>query len=201
MKMNKVIISMITIIVTILGIITAVALIKPKARNSENIVEIGQAQTSENNIITENNNQIENSVKQTNVSEEKISPKAFVTYKIKYEKCGHETSQYREIPEELVNLTKEELKEKYSEWNIDEFSDTNIVLSKTEKGSCNEHFILKEKDGFATVFKKLDNGEEEEYETTDIATEYLSDTDKINMKKGIEVNGLQNLNQLIEDYE
>lgn len=201
MKMNKVIISMITIIVTILGIITAVALIKPKARNSENIVEIGQAQTRENNITTENNNQIKNSVKQTNVSEEKISPKAFVTYKIKYEKCGHETSQYREIPEELVNLTKEELKEKYSEWNIDEFSDTNIVLSKTEKGSCNEHFILKEKDGFATVFKKLDNGEEEEYETTDIATEYLSDTDKINMKKGIEVNGLQNLNQLIEDYE
>ena len=25
--------------------------------------------------------------------------------------------------------------------------------------------------------------------------------DKINMEKGIEVNGLQNLNQLIEDYE
>ena len=201
MKVNKVIVSMITIIVIILGIIAAIFLMKPYTKNNKNIVEIGQTQTSENSITIENNNQIKNSVKQTNTSEEKISPKAFVTYKIKYEKCGHEISQYREIPEELVNLTQEELKEKYSEWNIEDFSDTNIVLSKTEKGSCNEHFILKEKDGFATVFKKLENGEEEEYEKTDIATEYLSDTDKLELKKGIEVNGLQNLNQLIEDYE
>ena len=51
------------------------------------------------------------------------------------------------------------------------------------------------------VYKKQDNGKEEEYETTDISTEYLSETDKINLKNGIEVNGIQNLNQLIEDYE
>ena len=36
---------------------------------------------------------------------------------------------------------------------------------------------------------------------TDIATEYLTDTDKVEMEKGIEVNGKQNLNQLIEDFE
>ncbi len=36
---------------------------------------------------------------------------------------------------------------------------------------------------------------------TDIATEYLTDTDKIKMEKGIRVNGKQNLNQLIKDYE
>ena len=29
----------------------------------------------------------------------------------------------------------------------------------------------------------------------------VTDTDKIEMQKGIEVNGKQNLNQLIEDYE
>ena len=200
-KMNKVVMSMLTIIIIIMGVIIGILLIKPKNGQNDSIAKVENNQNIiENNVENQNNN-FNNTVKAANVSEEKISPKAFVTYKIKYEKCGHETSQYREIPEELVNLTQEELKEKYSEWNIEKFSDTNIVLSKTEKGSCNEHFILKEKNGFATVFKKLDNGEEEEYETTDIATEYLSETDKINMKKGIEVNGLQNLNQLIEDYE
>ena len=200
-KMNKVVMSMLTIIIIIMGVIIGILLIKPKNGQDDSIAKVENNQNMiENNVENQNNN-FNNTVKAANVSEEKISPKAFVTYKIKYEKCGHETSQNREIPEELVNLTQEELKEKYSEWNIEKFSDTNIVLSKTEKGSCNEHFILKEKNGFATVFKKLDNGEEEEYETTDIATEYLSETDKINMKKGIEVNGLQNLNQLIEDYE
>ena len=101
----------------------------------------------------------------------------------------------------MVNLTKRELQEKYNEWNIEEFSDTNIILKKESKDSCDEHFILKDKDGIVTVFKKDENGEEREYEITDISTEYLTDTDKINMKNGIEVNGIQNLNQLIEDFE
>ena len=52
-----------------------------------------------------------------------------------------------------------------------------------------------------TVFKKQDDGTETKYQETDIATEYLTDTDKINMEKGIEVNGKQELNQLIEDFE
>ena len=42
---------------------------------------------------------------------------------------------------------------------------------------------------------------EKEYEVTDISTEYITDTDKINMKNGIKVNGKQELNQLIEDFE
>ena len=47
----------------------------------------------------------------------------------------------------------------------------------------------------------LEDGEQKELETTGITTEYLPETDKINMKKGIQVNGKQELNQLIEDFE
>lgn len=200
--MNKVIVSMLVIIVIIMGMITAVVLIKPKSEdnNIRNIAKIEENINNDSNEITTNNinNEI---VEETNTNEEKISPNAFITYKINYKKCGHETTEYREIPKELVNLTKAELQEKYDEWKIEEFSDTNIILKKESKDSCDEHFILKDKDGIVTVFKKDENGEEREYEITDISTEYLTDTDKINMKNGIEVNGIQNLNQLIEDFE
>ncbi len=200
--MNKVIVSMLIIIVIIMGMITAVVLIKPKSEdnNIRNIAKIEENINNDSNEITTNNinNEI---VEETNTNEEKISPNAFITYKINYKKCGHETTEYREIPKELVNLTKAELQEKYDEWKIEEFSDTNIILKKESKDSCDEHFILKDKDGIVTVFKKDENGEEREYEITDISTEYLTDTDKINMKNGIEVNGVQNLNQLIEDFE
>ena len=152
MKMNKVIISMITIIVVILGIIAAIFLMKPYTKNNKNIVEIGQTQTSENSITIENNNQIENSVKQTNTSEEKISPKAFVTYKIKYEKCGHETSQYREIPEELVNKTREEIECFYNDWKVVTYDKLQILLYREEEGTCNEHYIIKEKDGYIAIY-------------------------------------------------
>lgn len=198
--MNKVIVSMLVIIVIIMGIITAVVLIKPRDNNIEKVAKIDKNIDDDINEIAINNINSE-TVKETNTKEEKISPNAFITYKIKYKKCGHETTEYKEIPKEMVNLTKIELKEKYNDWNIEEFSDTNIILKKESKESCDEHFILKDKDGIVTVFKKDENGEEREYEITDISTEYLTDTDKINMKNGIEVNGIQNLNQLIEDFE
>lgn len=200
--MNKVIVSMLIIIVIIMGMITAVVLMKPKSEDNNvgNIAKIEENINNDSNEITTNNINNE-TIKETNTNEEKISPNAFITYKIKYKKCGHETTEYREIPKELVNLTKIELQEKYNDWNIEEFSDTNIILKKESKDSCDEHFILKDKDGIVTVFKKDENGEEKEYEVTDISTEYLTDTDKINIKNGIEVNGIQNLNQLIEDFE
>ena len=136
-----------------------------------------------------------------NYNEERISPNAFITFKETYIECGHTTSEFVEVPQEFVNLSKEELQEKYGEWNIEKFTDTDIILSKEVEGSCNEHFLVKDVDGIVTVFKVLDDGTEEEYQVTDIATEYLTETDKIEMEKGIKVNGKQNLNQLIEDYE
>ena len=72
MKMNKVIISMITIIVIILGIIAAIFLMKPYTKNNKNIVEIGQTQTSENSITIENNNQILRKWKNLKLSNKRI---------------------------------------------------------------------------------------------------------------------------------
>ena len=60
---------------------------------------------------------------------------------------------------------------------------------------------MKDKDGKVVIYKLLEDGTENEYEVTDISTEYITDTDKINMKNGIKVNGKQELNQLIEDFE
>ena len=51
------------------------------------------------------------------------------------------------------------------------------------------------------AFKILEDESLQEQEKTSISMEYLPETDKINMKNGIRVNGKQALNQLIEDYE
>ena len=44
-------------------------------------------------------------------------------------------------------------------------------------------------------------GYKEEFEKTDISIEYLTDTDKIDIEKGLKVYGKENLSQIIEDYE
>ena len=199
--MNKIIITLLAIVVVIAAMVTAVFVYMPEEKNEDKVEvqDIAVKNNIENEVenITENtNNMVE-----TNAKEERISPNAFITFKQIYKKCGHTTSEFVEVPQEFVNLTEEELKEKYSDWTVEKFSDTDIVLNKEVEGSCNEHYIVRDVDGTVTVFHVLEDGTEEQYMVTDIATEYLTDTDKIEMEKGIEINGKQNLNQLIEDYE
>ena len=201
--MKKILLILLGIIFIIGGIFVAILISKPNENEIPQNVTEEAVYSNRTNTENENNNQslTKNETMQTDAKEERISPNAFITYKRTYKECGHTTSEYKEIPKDLVNLTKEELQEIYNDWTIEKFSDTDIILNKEEEGSCGEHFVVRDVDGMVTVFKKQDDGTETKYQETDIATEYLTDTDKINMEKGIEVNGKQELNQLIEDFE
>ena len=198
--MNKFIIILLSVVVIIASIITAVVIYngedEEQAKVSIKNIEENTTNTLNNTINSDNKNVIE-----TNVKEVRISPNAFITFKEIYEGCGHTKVDFVEVPQDFVNLSEDELKDKYSDWNIEKFTDTDIVLSKEFNGSCDEHFIVKDVNGVVIVFKIKEDNTEEEYQVTDIATEYLTDTDKIEIEKGIRVNGKQNLNQLIEDYE
>ena len=54
---------------------------------------------------------------------------------------------------------------------------------------------------YVIIYKEKENGVEELYQNTGISTEYLPETDQINLKNGIKVFGIENLNALIEDFE
>lgn len=197
--MNKTIMSIIAIIVIIGAIIIGVQICKPNKEQEDIITKVSDEKIEDD--CTDEYQEIQEEMLQANSTEEKISPNCFITMKKTYNKCGHTTSEYIAIPKELVNKTKEDLEEKYAGWTIDKFSDTQIVISKKEEGECGEHYIVKDKEGKVVIYKLLEDGTENEYEVIDISTEYITDTDKINMKNGIKVNGKQELNQLIEDFE
>lgn len=197
--MNKTIMTIIAIIVIIGAIIIGVQICKPNKEQEDIITKVSDEKIEDD--CTDQYQEIQEEMLQANSTEEKISPNCFITMKKTYNKCGHTTSEYIAIPKELVNKTKEDLEEKYAGWTIDKFSDTQIVISKKEEGECGEHYIVKDKDEKVVIYKLLEDGTENEYEVTDISTEYITDTDKINMKNGIKVNGKQELNQLIEDFE
>ena len=58
------------------------------------------------------------------------------------------------------------------------------------------------KSDIKNIVKKInENNAEEVYENTEISVEYLSETDKIKISEGIRVNGIEELNQLLEDFE
>ena len=91
-----------------------------------------------------------------------------------------------ELPQELVNMTKEEVQEQYPDWEVIGFEQGKITLYKEFDDVCGEHFKLRVEDGKVVVYIVNNDGTE---------------TDLINMQDGLEIYGKEELNQIIEDFE
>ncbi len=140
-------------------------------------------------------------IEQANAKEEKVSPNAKLTTNIYYDECGHTVKKTSNIENKYINLNKDELSEEYQDWEIKEFSPENIILYKEEKGICNEHYILKDNDGFIAVYSLDSNEKETLKEITEISTNFLPNTDIAKLQGGIKVYGRENLNSVLEDFE
>lgn len=201
--MKKSIIISAVIVLFILGTVIGIILIsnfsgekKDIEISEQNQEEIYDECTDEYEEMLESNTLVE----ETSSEGEKISPNCSIIFRRYYNDCGHTIEQYSSIPTELVNKTEEDLQEQYEGWAIEEFSRNQIILYREFDSECGEHYVLREKDGKIVVYLKTGDIEEI-VEETDIATEFLTETDRIKLQNGIEANGRMELNQLIEDYE
>lgn len=142
-----------------------------------------------------------NDIQISTIEAEKISPNATLILKKHYEECNHTIKEYAKIPEEYVNLTKEELIEKQDGWEIESFSKDEVILIKEQSGLCNEHYVLRENNGTIVVYQIEKNNTEILKEETGIATEYLTESDRLRLEEGIRIYGYEELNSTLEDYE
>lgn len=186
-------------IALIIGVISGIVLWV----NSKNISDLDAKTKSElaERQILESNGEYNTKVVSTIVNEEKTSPLAQFIFKTNYTDCNHTTKIIEDMPKEFVNKTKEEIQELYKDWKIESFSPTEIIFSIQKEGICEEHYVLKEKEGYIAIYKLDIYGNEILQEITSIITAYLPDTDKIRLEEGIKVEGKEKLNSTIEDYE
>ena len=204
MKKSWLIILVLAIIV--IGIITGVYIYNRNKKIGKNIVdnEINIVSETITDECTEEYEKLEEQAKleiETNSSEEKISPNCLITLKRYYDECQHTINEYLDIPKDLVNGTKSDLQREYPNWEIQKYSNNEIILYKEFNSNCGQHFVLRDVDGKINIYKINENNEEELYEKTEISVEYLTETDRIEIQNGIRVNGIEELNQLIEDFE
>lgn len=151
-------------------------------------------------ISYEEGNMVGN-VLETLAEEEKVAYNATFALKQYYKECGHFKFNYSELPSEIINLTKNEVKELYPNWNLEKFSSSEIVLSKDIDDMCDEHFILKLGEDNIEVYKDLKSGEQKLYKSTNISKDYLTSVDIEKLEEGIYIYGIGNLNSAIEDFE
>lgn len=198
MKKYTVIIILIGII---LGFFTGIYLYKINQINIEELEQKIATIEDECTEIAELEDSEELDLVKTNSEEEKTSPNCVLTLKIYYNDCGHLIEKKEKIKETEVNMTEEELKDKFQEWEIQKFTTTEIVLYKEVNEFCNQHFLLKEQDGYITIFKLNKDNSAEFFQTTEISTEYLAEEDLKQIKMGIKVYTEKELNKTLEDFE
>ncbi len=190
--------------IIIIGIIEGIIIYNKNVKSSivENEVNIVSEKITDDCIDEYENLEKESKLDiETNSNEEKISPNCLVTLKRYYNECKHTINEYIDIPQNLVNGTKEDVEKEYSNWEIQKYSSNEIILYREFDSNCGQHFVLKNDNGKITIYKINEEMQEEVYEKTEISIEYLTETDKIEIQNGIRVNGIEELNQLIEDFE
>lgn len=134
------------------------------------------------------------------VNQEKISPYAKMTIEKYYKQCEHSTVEIYDVPKELVNLTQEELQQRYENWEIKKFTSNDIQLYRQIDANCSSHFVLKEKDGYIAVYKAVSNNIDELNMVTEIECTSLKEEDKLAIESGIKVYGKEELSSIIEDF-
>ena len=204
MKKSWIIILVVAII--IIGIISGLAIYNKNAKPKNNIVEneINKVSEKITDECTEEYEELERQAKldiETNSSEEKISPNCLITLKRYYNECQHTINEYIDVTQDLVNGTQEDLEKEYPNWEIQKYSSNEIILYREFDSNCGQHFILRNDNGKITIYKINEEMQEEVYEKTEISVEYLTEKDKVEIQNGIRVNGVEKLNQLIEDFE
>ena len=193
MKKNYIIL-ITTVLVITLGIVAGVLINNKKASNLQ--------QQAEPRIAYEQN-ELENRIEivTTSYNEEKTTPNTLLIFKTYYKKCEHIQEKKKQISEELVNKTEEELQEEYKNWNIENFTKEEVSFYREVDEICNEHYIIKENNGYVTIYFLNEKGEEILNGVTEIVTAYLPQEDQEELKEGIKIIGRENLNSRLEDYE
>lgn len=90
------------------------------------------------------NNQITNNIISTSSVEERVSPDCILIEKRYFNGCDHLIRDMNEVPNELINCSKEQLQEEYKDWKVEEFSSSQVSIYQENNGFCDKHYLIKE---------------------------------------------------------
>ena len=189
-------IGIVIVILLAIGIIAGVYMHKRNEAQYSNMVQNKLAETKGEGQQGKNNEVIS-----TSTTEEKISPNSTITEKQYFKGCDHLIKTTKNVPENLINQTQEELQKEYSGWKIEKFSNTEIMVYQEQEGYCHQHYLVKEHNGVLGIYMINENGTETLKEDTEISTQYLPEEDLMQIKNGIEAIGDMELHTILEDFE
>lgn len=133
-------------------------------------------------------------------AEPRVSPYAKLVVEKFFKKCEHTTVDVMEVPKELINLTENEIKEKYDKWQVKSFSPREISIYREIDANCSSHFVIKENDGYLAIYSEVTDDLIELKERTAIEVTSLREEDRLALEEGIKIYGKMELSSFMEDF-
>lgn len=165
--------------------------------------EAQQVQFDENNVeeYAEQNLDMLKTIEAVS-EEEKVGPNTEFAIKKYYDECNHFNFEYEELPKELINLTRQEVDDYYNdEYEVENFENNALVISKEINGLCDNHFFMKLGNENIEIYKLNTDGSFALYKETEISREYLAREDIAVLEKGMYIYGEGKINATLEDFE
>lgn len=163
--------------------------------------QVQDSNVSNRQLAEELKSNNENEAISTSAEEEKLSPNCTIIERQYFKGCDHLIKNIKDIPEELINSSKEQVEEKYNGWTLDSFSSNEVIVSQEKDGYCDQHYVIREHNGVLGIYTLNEDKTEEFKEDTEIATRYLPDEDIEKLKEGIKAIGDDQLHRVLGDFE
>lgn len=97
----------------------------------------------------------------------------------------------------IVNISSNDINEnKLKEQNI-----SNEISTQNNVSDNNTHYLIKSENGYINIYYLDEENREYLYKKTTISVNYLSEQDIDDLSIGIEVIGIENLNETLENFE
>lgn len=103
----------------------------------------------------------------------------------KYKKCGHIITEYKKIDSSKYDCIAD-IEKDYRGYEVTLFSSDKIIMNREVNGLCPEHYIIKDHDGYVTVYWEQKDGKDYKIkEITNIRVKTLSLQEQQMLQSGI----------------
>ncbi len=130
----------------------------------------------------------------------RITPSTKMVYEYYYTEDGVTQTLEDVPPYFLLDMTLEDMKKVYTDWQIISFSSKEVVMRKTLEAKSNEQYIIGEKNGYVAVFYKEPQHGIILHEITNTPLSALPLEERERLLEGISVTGDENLYKILSDY-
>jgi hypothetical protein len=122
----------------------------------------------------------------------------------KYDKCEHVQTKENTASKEIIGLSetefKEYMKKNYSKFKLLSFKSEEINLLKEINSYCDKHYEIGEDNGYIVIYKYDENGNKNLVEKTQSSISSLPSVDQEQIKSGLILNSVDELNERLEDF-